>query len=125
MIGYITLGASDIQKTAAFYQTLFSELNLTRIYDYETFVAWAKKEGDTPIFSITHPFDQQAVSSGNGTMIALQAKNPEQVDHLHALALELGATNEGDPGLRSGAYYCAYFRDFDGNKLNFHCVEAP
>jgi len=53
-------------------------------------------------------------------MIALTVSTQEQVNLLHAKALSLGAENEGDPGLRSGGYYCAYFRDLDGNKLNFH-----
>ena len=42
----------------------------------------------------------------------------EQVDRLHAIALEQGGTCEGKPGDRGGGFYAAYFRDLDGNKLN-------
>ena len=36
-------------------------------------------------------------------------------------AIELGGTDDGPPGDRGDNYYGAYFRDLDGNKLNFHC----
>ena len=54
-------------------------------------------------------------------MCALKMDKPETVDNLHALALKLGATNEGDPGLQSENFYAAFFRDLDGHKLNFYC----
>ena len=34
-------------------------------------------------------------------------------------ALELGATDEGEPGQRVPTFYGAYVRDLDGNKLTF------
>ena len=35
-------------------------------------------------------------------------------------SVELGGTDEGEPGPRGGdAFYAGYFRDLDGNKLNF------
>ena len=44
-----------------------------------------------------------------------------RVDDFHAKALELGGTDEGAPGPRGPegekAFYGAYFRDLDGNKL--------
>ncbi|MEM7294918.1 MAG: VOC family protein, partial [Pseudomonadota bacterium] len=58
---------------------------------------------------------------GNGTMIALGAANPGEVDRLYAKAIELGATDAGEPGLRGDAFYIGYFRDLDGNKINFFC----
>jgi hypothetical protein len=42
------------------------------------------------------------------------------VDRWHALALALGAVDEGAPGLRPQYhpnFYGAYVRDLDGNKL--------
>ena len=51
------------------------------------------------------------------TMVALTAANREQVDNTHAKALALGASDEGAPGARSDAFYGAYFRDLDGNKI--------
>ena len=54
-------------------------------------------------------------------MAAIAVRTRELVDHFHAKALELGGSDEGAPGLRSpegpSAFYGAYFRDLDGNKL--------
>jgi predicted lactoylglutathione lyase len=54
-------------------------------------------------------------------MVALVLKERRQVDTLYAKALALGGTDEGAPGVRGPegpqAFYGAYFRDLDGNKL--------
>ena len=55
-------------------------------------------------------------------MIALAARSPQDVDRLHKKALELGATDEGAPGARGPRFYCGYFRDLDGNKLNLFAL---
>ena len=56
---------------------------------------------------------------GNGTMVALQAKDKDQVHRLYKIAMAHGGTDEGPPGPRGDSgFYAAYFRDPDGNKLN-------
>jgi len=118
MIGYTTVGTNDMEKAAAFYDALFAEMGANRTMDYDMFKVWST--GDGAGFSITLPFNQEAATVGNGVMIALTADSPETVDRLHAKAMELGATDEGAPGPRGdGAFYAGYFRDLDGNKLNF------
>ncbi len=121
MIGYVTLGSNDIEESAKFYDSLLQELGASRIFSAETFVAWSVG-GKPPMLSIVKPFDGNPGTVGNGVMIALEAKSHEQVDSFHAKAIELGAVNEGDPGMREGGFYCGYFRDLDGNKLNFYCA---
>ncbi|NVJ96796.1 MAG: VOC family protein [Alphaproteobacteria bacterium] len=118
MIGYTTVGTNDIEKASAFYDALLAELGAKRTMDFDTFKVWST--GDGAGFSITQPFNQEAATVGNGVMIALTADSPETVDRLYAKAMELGATDEGAPGPRGdGGFYAAYFRDTDGNKLNF------
>ena len=59
-------------------------------------------------------------------MAALAAGSRANVDKLYAKALELGGTCEGPPGVRGeegpDAFYGAYFRDLDGNKLAAFCI---
>jgi predicted lactoylglutathione lyase len=52
-------------------------------------------------------------------MVALEAASKTQVDALHRKAMQLGGKDEGAPGPRGEGFYAAYFRDLDGNKLNF------
>ena len=123
MIGYVTLGTADLARGGVFYDALAQEMGVGRMMDEDTFIAWGEMNGP-PGVAITKPFDGQAPSVGNGVMVALQANDPQQVDRLHAIALEQGGTCEGKPGDRGGGFYAAYFRDLDGNKLNAFCMVA-
>ncbi len=123
MIGYVTLGSNDVLAAAKFYEAILSELGVKRLFDYEAFVAWGQDK-KSPLLAIIRPHNREPASVGNGVMIALRAENQEQVKALHARAMRLGAQDEGQPGMREGGYYCAYFRDLDGNKLNFFCVDS-
>jgi predicted lactoylglutathione lyase len=89
MIGYVTIGTNDLARAAKFYDALLGEV------------------GAKP------------ASVGNGVMVALEAESAAQVDALHGKAMKLGATDDGAPGPRGGGFYAGYFRDLDGNKLNF------
>ena len=123
MIGYVTLGAADLARGAVFYDAIGKEMGVGRMMEEDTFIAWGTM-GGAPGVAITKPFDGAAPSVGNGTMVALQAASPEQVDRLHQIALAQGGTCEGKPGDRGGGFYAAYFRDLDGNKLNAFCFVA-
>jgi catechol 2,3-dioxygenase-like lactoylglutathione lyase family enzyme len=117
MIGYVTLGTSDLPRAAAFYDAIAAELDTPRMMEFDGFIAWGKPGGSAGI-AMTRPFDGNPASVGNGVMVALEAKDKEQVDRLYALALANGGTCEGAPGQRGDSFYAGYFRDPDGNKLN-------
>ncbi len=118
MINYLMIGTNDLEKAAEFYDRLLSEMGASRAFSTDKLVAWSFGEGKT-MLAVTIPFDGQPATVGNGTMVALSVENSALVDTLHAKALELGGANEGDPGLRGASFYAGYFRDLDGNKLNF------
>ena len=123
MIAYVTLGTSDLARAAAFYDRLAAELGIGRFMETQQFIAWGTPDG-APGIGLTKPFDGGAPSVGNGTMVALAARDRAQVDRLHAIALAAGGRDEGAPGERWPGFYAAYFRDPDGNKLNA-CVMEP
>lgn len=117
MIGYVTLGTNDLPRAAKFYDAIAAELGTGRMMDFETFIAWGTPGGAAGV-GLTKPFDGNVATVGNGVMVALEAKDKEQVDRLHAIALANGGTDEGAPGPRGDTFYAGYFRDPDGNKLN-------
>jgi predicted lactoylglutathione lyase len=117
MIGYVTLGTNDRERSAKFYDALCGELGVGRMMENEQFIAWGKPGGGAGI-GVTRPFDGNAASVGNGVMVALEAKDTAQVKRLYEIALANGGTDEGPPGDRGEGFYAAYFRDTDGNKLN-------
>ena len=117
MIGYVTLGTNDIERTAQFYDQLLSELGAKRFMDTETFIAWVASPKGVGL-CVTKPFDGNTATVGNGVMAALRMDSTAKVDALYRKAIELGATDEGAPGPRGDGFYAGYFRDPDGNKLN-------
>lgn len=119
MIGYITLGTNDLARAQTFYDTLLGDIGATRAYGTDKLAAWRFANGE-PLLVLNTPFDENTATPGNGTMVALNVPDHAGVDRLHAHALQLGAVDEGAPGLRGKGYYAAYFRDADGNKLNVH-----
>lgn len=116
MIGYVTLGSNDVERAAGFYDALAAELGAVRTLEFPGSITWGKL-GGSGMVSITRPFDRQPASVGNGVMVALEARDSEQVQRLHAIALAHGGSCEGPPGPRGPDFYGAYFRDLDGNKL--------
>jgi catechol 2,3-dioxygenase-like lactoylglutathione lyase family enzyme len=123
MIGYVTLGSNDIPRAAQFYDELLDVIGAGRVLEGDNFIAWGT--GPTaPALSLITPFDGNAATPGNGTMVAIAVDGPEKVHEFHAKALELGGANEGDAGPRQNGFYAGYFRDPDGNKLNVFCMVA-
>ena len=124
MIGYVTVGTNDLERSKQFYDNLFEELGARSFFANERIVFWTVKDGASS-FAIAKPYDEKEASVGNGNMVAIHVNSREQVDAIYAKAMELGATDEGPPGERIPTFYGAYIRDLDGNKLVFYKMTAP
>ena len=121
MIGYVTLGTDDLDRSRAFYDALLGEIGAARLMELDSgFTLYGTGWGQ-PGLAVTRPHDGQPARAGNGNMVSLVMDARDKVDRLHAKALELGGSDEGPPGVRGDegdrAFYGAYFRDPDGNKL--------
>jgi len=117
MIGYVTVGTTDLNKAGEFYDKICAELGMGRFMANDRIIAWGG-HGKGAGFGVALPYDGKPMTIGNGVMAAFGAKDKAQVDRVYKLALSLGGTCEGPPGQRSEQFYAAYFRDPDGNKLN-------
>jgi catechol 2,3-dioxygenase-like lactoylglutathione lyase family enzyme len=122
-IGYVTIGTNDLERAIAFYDVLLAHVGARRHIETAQGVSWTFGPGSTSL-SIVTPHNKLAATVGNGVMVALGVGNRHEVDRIHALAIGLGARDEGAPGPRGDAgFYAGYFRDPDGNKLNVFCIE--
>lgn len=122
MIGYVTIGTNDLPRAARFYDALLGELGAKRMMESERLVAWFVAP-DKPALGVCTPYDGKPATVGNGDMVALVVDSPAKVDAMYKKALELGGTDEGAAGPRQlPGFYAGYFRDPDGNKLNFYCM---
>jgi len=117
MIGYVTLGTNDLERAAGFYDAIAAEMGVGRMFEWPGAIAWGVQGGPASV-AVMKPYDGNPATVGNGVMVALEAKDKEQVDRLHAIALAHGGSCEGPPGPRGESFYAGYFRDPDGNKLN-------
>lgn len=119
MIGYVTLGVSDMGTAKAFYSALLKDLGAEMLLDRER-IAFFGKDMANPMLAICLPFNEEANHPGNGNMVAFKLGSKEACAKLHATALALGGSCDGEPGQRiPDMFYGAYVRDPDGNKLCF------
>ncbi|MAI37878.1 VOC family protein [Alteromonas sp.] len=120
MINYVTLGVSDIEKSASFYESLLENFGVKRLVNMER-IKYIGKSMKEPMIAVCIPWDEKEPSPGNGNMFSIAPGNKQKVDKMHEKALSLGATCDGAPGQRvPGKFYAAYVRDFDGNKICFN-----
>lgn len=124
MLAYSMVGSNDLDRSRKFYGELLAELGAKEVMVRPDGGAIFFGTGaGQPMFGVCKPWDGEGAAQGNGTMTAFAVKGPEQVKAMHAKALSLGATCEGEPGPRiDGMVSCGYVRDPDGNKLNFFCM---
>ena len=114
-VGYVCLGTNDFDRATSFYDALLGEFGGKRLMPTPNGLIY--RLGNGAMIMVTRPHNGQPATVGNGGMVAIQVDSDEQVAQLHAKALSLGATCEGEPGPRGAFGNFAYFRDLDGNKL--------
>ena len=130
MFSHIFVGVKDFERALDFYQPVMAALGarLRFVEPKRPWAGWQSASAPRPLFLIGAPFDHQPHHVGNGQMVAFLAPGRAVVDEAHRLAVALGATSEGAPGLRPeyhADYYGAYFRDPEGNKLCIACHDPP
>ena len=119
MIGYTTIGVSDMDKAKQFYGELLSGVGAKLGMDMGRIAFFSAGRGK-PMLAICKPYNNEPAAPGNGNMVALECDSREKISQLHAKAIELGGSCEGKPGERiKDTFYGAYVRDPDGNKLAF------
>jgi catechol 2,3-dioxygenase-like lactoylglutathione lyase family enzyme len=132
MFSYICLGTNNLERAIKFYDAALAPLGLKRCCtgdepNWDGWAGWGTyEEGGAKELALwlCTPFNQNASSAGNGTMVALHASTWKEVEDFHAAAIQNGGTSEGEPGLRpqyASDFYAAYVRDPDGNKLAAVC----
>src|SRR3974390_1848443 len=121
MIGYATLGTNNLARAQAFYDALLADIGAKRLMELPHGFTMYGARLDRPAMAITPPYDGKEARPGNGNMLALVLKERANADALYKKALQLGGSEACPPGVRgeegAQAFYAAYCRDPDGNKL--------
>jgi catechol 2,3-dioxygenase-like lactoylglutathione lyase family enzyme len=117
MIDHISVGVSDLDRSAAFYEATLAPLGFWRLVKRAGTVGFGKSY---PEFWINLRLGMVPVPRDSGCHVCLRAKSPGEVDEFHAAALRAGGSSDGAPGLRPHdrvRYYAAFVRDPDGNRI--------
>ncbi|MEO8183026.1 MAG: VOC family protein [Deltaproteobacteria bacterium] len=122
MLGHISFGVRDLERTQAFYDAALMPFGWVRRWRTEHSVGYGPSDpvarGEIALFLKTEAGVQLA--AGPGFHLALIAPSREAVDTFHAAAMANGGRDDGSPGLRphyGGTYYAAFVFDPDGHKL--------
>ncbi|HKY80385.1 MAG TPA: VOC family protein [Sphingobium sp.] len=117
MIHHVSVGTNDVARARGFYDPLMTLLGYRNLRDHPHSLDYGVTD---VVFSLETPVNGEPATAGNGVHICFEAANRETVRAFHRLALELGGTDEGVPGVRpnyDAHYYGAFVRDLDGNKI--------
>jgi catechol 2,3-dioxygenase-like lactoylglutathione lyase family enzyme len=117
MIDHISVGVSDLDRGARFYEAALAALGLSRLVSRPATVGFGKTY---PEFWINLRTGMARVAPESGVHVCLRAKTIEEVDAFHAAALNAGGLSDGAPGLRPHdrvSYYAAFVLDPDGNRI--------
>ena len=117
MIDHVSVGVSDLERSARFYELALAPLGLSRLVARPATIGFGKKY---PEFWINLRAGMAPVVPGSGIHICLRAKSTADVDAFHAAALNAGGSSDGVPGLRPHdrvRYYAAFVIDPDGNRI--------
>jgi catechol 2,3-dioxygenase-like lactoylglutathione lyase family enzyme len=114
VIDHIGFEVSDLARSAAFYDAVFSRLGIRRVHESPAAIAYGTHE---PRFWIVARGRTPAPGFGH---VAVRAVGRAAVDAAHAAALDAGGRDDGAPGARpqyGPRYYAGYVLDPDGLRI--------
>ena len=117
MIDHISVGVSDLERSARFYEATLAPLGLSRLVTRPATIGFGKTY---PEFWINLRPGMPQREPKSGAHICLRAKSASAVDGFHDAAVRAGGSSDGGPGLRPHdrvRYYAAFIRDPDGNRI--------
>jgi catechol 2,3-dioxygenase-like lactoylglutathione lyase family enzyme len=117
MIDHVSVGVSNLERSARFYESALAPLGLSRLVTRPATIGFGKAY---PEFWINFRAGMGPVAPESGVHICLRAKSTGDVDAFHTAALAAGGRSDGVPGLRPHdrvRYYAAFVIDPDGNRI--------
>jgi len=117
MLGHLSFGVSNLDRSTAFYDPVMATLGFRRVWTSPNGVGYGL-EPDKDKLALFPRAD--AAPPGPGFHLAFDAADRDSVDRFHAAALAAGGTSDGAPGPRphyGETYYAAFVIDPDGYRL--------
>jgi catechol 2,3-dioxygenase-like lactoylglutathione lyase family enzyme len=122
MIDHVSIGVSDLQASARFYEAILAPLHYRRLVDTPSRVAFGTKY---PEIWLNFRPKMAAVDADTGSHICLRSRSCDAIDAFYGIATANGGRDDGRPGLRQATmveYYAAFVRDLDGHRIEVMTV---
>jgi catechol 2,3-dioxygenase-like lactoylglutathione lyase family enzyme len=116
MIDHVSVAVRSLERSVRFYEAALGALGYEKLVVRERTVGFGKRYAE---FWVNLRAD---VAVSDGAHVCLRARSPREVEAFHRAALANGGSDDGTPGAREHdtpdqAYYAAFVRDPDGNRI--------
>ena len=129
MLHHVSLPVADLERSARLYESALGQLGYRIVSRGHSFVAFGTEPGkDKFAIKQSATLSTTAHPTGFEGHLAFSAPSRAAVDSFHQTAVEKGATNNGDAGLRpqyGTHYYAGFIIDFDGHQIEAVFNETP
>jgi catechol 2,3-dioxygenase-like lactoylglutathione lyase family enzyme len=121
-VNHLTLTVSDMAQSEPFYNSVLQFMGYQQVHKDDQFIIWVS---ETAGEIVLYPAQPDALNKTHDRYspglhhIAFNANSRAEVDNLHQLLLEIGATVLDAPAEYdyTPGYYAVFFADPDGIKL--------
>ncbi|HET7268178.1 MAG TPA: VOC family protein [Oleiagrimonas sp.] len=120
MFDHVVFGVSDYAASKAFFLKALEPIGMVVVSEGEPGI---ELSADGKVSLCLYQTDEKPAH----LHLAFVADNRQQVEAFHHAALEMGAKDNGAPGLRpnySGQYYAAFVIGPDGHNIEVVCHES-
>ncbi|MEM1231886.1 MAG: VOC family protein [Pseudomonadota bacterium] len=120
MFDHVVFGTSDYEASKAFYLKALAPIGIAIVSEGPLGIELSA-DGRSSLCI------RRVEETPSHLHLAFVAQTREQVNDFHRAALEAGATDNGEPGLRpeySGQYYAAFVIGPDGHNIEVVCHEG-
>ena len=120
-LDHLSIYVNDLTASRKFYEAILLPFGWKLVRDFEDIAVGFGHQNYAEIALVS---EGQEIRSAH---VAFRVDDRSEVDALYSLALEAGASGNGEPGVRPHYhhdYYAAFVLDPDGHNIEFVCHKA-
>jgi catechol 2,3-dioxygenase-like lactoylglutathione lyase family enzyme len=125
MLDHVSIAVGDLARAARFYDAVMAALGVPCVWRDETGIGYGIRNGpEDDAHSYLTIRAGSPVAAEPRCHWCFRAPDRAAVRAFHAAGLAAGGVDDGAPGLRPhyhAAYYAAFLRDPDGNRVEAVC----
>jgi len=125
VLDHVSITVSDMSVSEPFYDAVMAALGVTKMGSGSTWISYGERcDADYPQRTYLLIRFGGRPEDAYGRHWCFKAKQREHVDAFWSAGLATGGLDDGAPGLRPkyhAAYYGAFLRDPDGNRIEAVC----